>query len=290
VVFVETKKRKTLSRTVWLTLLWVLLAAVVASAATYAWFTFSPYTNVEPMSSTISQGGANLLISNSSSGTFDTTCALTPDSSPQGLIPLSTADLTGFYAITAQTTDGIAMLYKTVEDTSSYLIHGTVYLKSVGSGCDVYFNQNQMGFGADSQALAALRLGLRLTTQTGAVTYIFRLDDMGSTASAASTVTVPTANTVVSALSGTTASYVTDPAKSISAYAAKMDEADAPQAGTNLLTSLQADEIATVEYWLYLEGCDENCINDVQNRDFSLQLAFVGVEQTETETQTQTEN
>jgi hypothetical protein len=95
---------------------------------------------------------------------------------------------------------------------------------------------------------------------------------------------------VVSALSGTTASYVTDPAKSISAYAAKMDEADAPQAGTNLLTSLQADEIATVEYWLYLEGCDENCINDVQNRDFSLQLAFVGVEQTETETQTQTEN
>jgi hypothetical protein len=286
---VEPKNRKTLSRTVWLTLLWVLLAAAAASAATYAWFSFSPYTNVEPMSSTISQGGAKLLISNSEAGPFDTTCTLTPDSSPQGLIPLSTADLTGFYAVTAQTTDGVALLYQTVEDTSRYLIHGTVYLMSVGSGCDVYFNQNQMSFGADSQALAALRLGLQITTQAGTETYIFRLDDMGSTASAARTVTVPTADTVVAALSGSTARYVTDPAQSVSAYAAQMDS-DTPKAGTDRLTSLSAEETATVEYWLYLEGCDENCINDVQNRDFSLQLAFAGVEQTETDTQTQTEN
>lgn len=41
---------------------------------------------------------------------------------------------------------------------------------------------------------------------------------------------------------------------------------------------LNADEIATVEYWLYLEGCDEQCVNSVQNRASELQLAFAGVD------------
>ena len=49
-------------------------------------------------------------------------------------------------------------------------------------------------------------------------------------------------------------------------------------AGAKRLASLQADEIAMVEYWLYLEGCDEQCINQVQNRPSGLRLAFAGVD------------
>lgn len=36
--------------------------------------------------------------------------------------------------------------------------------------------------------------------------------------------------------------------------------------------------MASVEYWLYLEGCDEQCINEVQSKTSDIQLAFAGVE------------
>ena len=42
--------------------------------------------------------------------------------------------------------------------------------------------------------------------------------------------------------------------------------------------TLQAEEVATVEYWLYLEGCDDQCFNPVQNKASQLCLAFAGVD------------
>jgi hypothetical protein len=275
-------EKKRLSRTAVAALLWALLALAAATAATYAWFTFSPYTNVEPMSGTVSQGAIRLVISNTQNGDFDVSCALTPDSSPESLVPLSTADLQRFYAVTAQNAEGIAMMYQSVSDTSGYLIHGTVYLKSQNGSCDVYLWKDKMELGADSQALAALRLGLKITAQSGTQTYIFKLDDMGSTTSAAAAQTVPDGDTVVSGLNGVSAVYVPDPAESLSSYFAQQTAGDTrPQAGSAALTHLETDEVASVEYWLYLEGCDENCINDVQNRDFALQLGFAGVESSE---------
>ena len=39
---------------------------------------------------------------------------------------------------------------------------------------------------------------------------------------------------------------------------------------------MEPEEIATVEYWLYLEGCDPECFNPVHSRDLALQLGFAG--------------
>ena len=47
-------------------------------------------------------------------------------------------------------------------------------------------------------------------------------------------------------------------------------------AGSSPLCYLRTNEIAAVDYWLYLEGCDEHCFNVVQNADVALQLAFAG--------------
>ena len=47
-------------------------------------------------------------------------------------------------------------------------------------------------------------------------------------------------------------------------------------AGAKALMTLKAEEVATVEYWLYLEGCDPNCYNPVQSKDIALQLGFAG--------------
>lgn len=50
------------------------------------------------------------------------------------------------------------------------------------------------------------------------------------------------------------------------------------QAGNKIVVQMNADEIATVEYWLYLEGCDDQCSNPVQNRNTEIKLAFAGVD------------
>ena len=41
--------------------------------------------------------------------------------------------------------------------------------------------------------------------------------------------------------------------------------------------------MATVEYWLYLEGCDEQCVNAVQSRASEIQLGFAGTDVEEDE-------
>jgi hypothetical protein len=273
-------KKKTRKKQL-LALLWVLLAAAAVTAATYAWFTFNPYTNVEPMSSTVSGGDISLLISNTSNGDFDVSCALTPTDNPDVLQPVSTSNLEKFYTVTAQNTEGISILYRdSTEQMSEKVIHGTVYLESLNGGCDVYFYQSGLSFGSDSQTLASMRLGLLITTNQGTSSYIFKLDDMGNVSTATSSQTVPDSGTVVSAIGDDgTPTYTSDPAESLSNYFAveNGDDDQAPEAGEKLLCSLQADEVASVEYWLYLEGCDDNCFNDVQNKDLSLQLSFAGV-------------
>ena len=124
-----------------------------------------------------------------------------------------------------------------------------------------------------------MRLGLKITTRGGSNTYILKLDDMGSTAGAEAVRTVPGADTVVSSVNGDgQAVYTADPSVGIAAYmAADGSKEGTYEAGTEMLCSLEADEVASVEYWLYLEGCDDNCSNPVQNRSSELQLAFAGV-------------
>ena len=55
---------------------WLLLLLAAFSAATFAWFSSSSYTNVMPVAHTVSDSGYDLLIGASQSGPFDTECAL----------------------------------------------------------------------------------------------------------------------------------------------------------------------------------------------------------------------
>jgi hypothetical protein len=271
--------KKELKKLRLLILLWVLFALAAVTAATYAWFTFSAATNVEPMSSTVSEGDITLLIANTYDGDFDTSCVLLPDTNPEQLRPVSTGDLEGFYVSTAQSEDGISLLYQNVtEQVGDYLIHGYVYLQSKNGGCHVYLYRSGVGFGDDAQMLAALRLGLRVTTKKETSTYIYSLEELAE-GTLQSTQTVPQLGTVVSGVSQNgAATYISDPALNISDFfAVERQDRTAPEAGEQIFATLQEGEIATVEYWLYLEGCDEHCMGAVQNRDFTLQLAFAGV-------------
>lgn len=254
---------------------------VSVTGVTYAWFTISgrAHTNVTPMGGTVSDGDTLLLISNSESGPFDRECDLVFAGDAQALKPVSTADLDSFYRVTMQNKEGIAVSYESADDrVDTDTLHGTVYLRCEGAPCNVYFNGEELQLGSDAQALAAMRLGLKITNHDGSRTFVMRLDDLGSTAAAQSNATVPTAGTVVSSISdGGNAVYVSDPSVNISDYIAQAAGNDEYNAGANELLSLNADEVATVEYWLYLEGCDEQCVNQVQDIDSDIRLAFAGV-------------
>ena len=250
-----------------------LLAGLIGlSAATYAWFTFDPYTNVTPMEGKISKGEANLLISESKDGPFEKQCALNPAVFSQELQPVSTADLNRFYTSISQNRDGYSVAFQEVTDKlGQYLIHGTVYLQCLGGSCDVYFQAPDLEISGDDQVLSAGRLGMRITNQNGRQTsYVFQLDALGSTTDAQQRPTVQEDNVVLSGIVGTGAPvFVRDPAVSIGNYLA-----DA--ANSQRLLTLQSEEIAQVDYWLYLEGCDTACYNPVHSQDITLQLGFAG--------------
>ena len=268
-------------RVLLISLLWLLLAALTLGGATYAWFTFNNATNVEPMAGTVGDGAVSLLISASRDGPFDKECDLPLEQAVEELLPVSTADLQTFYASAAQNKQGITLRYRDVtEQAPQRLLHGTVYLQSKNRGCDVYFFEPKLSFGSDGQALSALRLVLKLTTETdGEQLLFFRLDDLGG-GGAEEQATVTGDNVVVSSIdAGGQPGYTADPAEDIGAYLAQADgeEDTTPRAGEQALCALQADEVASVEYWLYLEGCDTACVNAVQTRELSLQLGFAGV-------------
>lgn len=235
------------------------------------------------MGGSISNGDATLLISSSKDGPFDKSCELVLDGNPDTLKPLSTSDLNHFYRAIAQNKDGIAILYEAADSqVDDDALHGTVYLKCENAPCDVYFDAENLNVESDAQSLAAMRLGIRITSDSGTKTYLFRLDELGSVAGAQSRATIPASSSVVSSISsGGQAAYASDPSTAISQYMAHKNSSDKYDAGTSVLVSLETDEVASVEYWLYLEGCDEQCFNPVQNKDAGLMLAFAGVDESQ---------
>ena len=120
-------ERKQARSAVWMAAISAVAICIALVGITYAWFTFDPYTKVTPMEGKISEGSANLLISESRSGPFDKQCELHPASLPQVLSPVSTANLSSFYTAARQNKEGITTHFREVSgEIGNYLISGTV--------------------------------------------------------------------------------------------------------------------------------------------------------------------
>lgn len=272
------EKRMHLKATILFACIWVLIALIAIGGVTFAWFTFSPDTKVEPLGSTVSSGETALFISNRPDDGFDVYCEMPPKGEGD-LEPISTVDLNRFYSASGQDRDGITVSCRDVTDKLPQMaITGTLYLKSLKDDCQIYLYRPNMRIDTDGQTLAALRLGLRFTTQSGVVNHIFALNNMGNTSGAESRLTIPTPGTVMSGAGENGAvSYAADPCKELAMYLATENGAYDVTPGAESLCTIQANEVVTVEYWLYLEGCDVNCFNPVQNKDVNFQLSFAGV-------------
>lgn len=252
---------------------WLLVLVAALSAATLAWFSNSRFTNVTPVAHAVSEEGSDLQIGLSASGPWDTTVSLAQ--ADKTLYPISTVDLSNFWRASFQNAAGITTDYSNcTQALEDYALTGTLYLKGGASALNIYLYPGQMGATNDPQLLAALRLGFIVSTQAGTQTRIFTMDDLGSTAGATARRTTAQDNVVVQG-AGSSWSYAADPASSIGAYA--MDgTGDTPtvRTGATPLCTLVANEVAQVRYFVYMEGCDANCIDEAQARDITLQLAF----------------
>lgn len=259
----------------------LLVLLLLLAGGTYAWFTFRPDVTVTPLHGTVSGGSGNLLISTAPEGPFAASCALRPVRPGAELQPLSTADLVSFYAVKRLDQNGVARSYRRADAESvEHTLSGVLYLRAEDSDFDLYLWLPGLDAGTDPQALAALRLGLELRTQLGVQRRILRLDALGDTAEALSRQSVPTAGTVVAGCDADgRPDYVPDPAAEPAGFAAA-GSLDAPEPGPAPLGRLTAGETAELHYILYLEGCDEHCINAVQARELALALAFAGVPRT----------
>ena len=251
----------------------MIVLALSLSYATYAWFSSSRFTNVTPTAHTVSDSSSDLLISLSANGPWDKECAL--DAADKTLYPVSTADLSSFWGATFQNPAGINTDYANYgSSASNYVLEGTFYLQCGGGSLNVFLLPEQMSVSSDPQLLAALRVGMIIESGSGSSTYIFTCDDLGSTAGATSRRTTAQPDVVVSG--GGSWSYVADPAVSMSSYAADAsgDDAVSARSGATSLVRLSSNEVATVRYFVYMEGCDENCIDEAQSRSLQLKFAF----------------
>ena len=174
---------------------WMLVLVAALSAATYAWFSNSRYTN---LAHTVSDESSDLQIGLSANGPWDTTATLA--AADKTLYPISTANLSHFWRGTFQNAAGITTDYADcTAQLDDYALSGTLYLKGNDSALNVYLYPGQMSVTSDPQLLAALRLGLVITTQSGTQTHIFTCDDLGSTAGATSRRTTAQDGVVVAA-------------------------------------------------------------------------------------------
>lgn len=162
---------KHLQKTVWVTIAWVLLLAILVTTGTYAWFTrrqsveyvYETITetvtetitetvvvdvpgasgnndvNTNTASASTNQDGVNLLIGETESSlriVAPTDTGVTIASSTDCadiLMPVSTVDLTNFYYASGSV-GGKATAFAPCDDTHKFFWHGVIYLKAEVSG------------------------------------------------------------------------------------------------------------------------------------------------------------
>lgn len=266
---------KRLRRSTVLAAWWILVTLLCLAGSTYAWIHYSATTNVTPTAGTISEG-TELLISNDPEGVFAAECTL--NARGEVLEPVSTADRQRWYSALMHDADGISVVFEDVsESIDSKSVYGSVWLQSKGAATDVYFLNDGLSIQTTPQTLAALRLVLTVTDANGADSHVFRCDALGDTTGAESRLTVPEDNTVIASLNDRGgAIYTADPAESLEAYTAG-GSTEHPTAGTNKLCTVAEDATVRVDFRLYLEGCDPECLNAIQANDVVIRLGFAGV-------------
>lgn len=247
-----------MKKTIFLSVILSLVAFITLTISTFAWFTQQNFVFTEMYTAEVNGDEIELLISLSETDEYDVECELIPDNIPKKLLPVSTGDLQHFFKPMKMLKNGVATEYKEIDKTES-VIYGTLFLKA-NEDCDVYIDEENFDISLTGFVSAGLRLGLEINNEI----YIFNLDK-GENKEAR--ITTEKENVVVMSAEGKNTSYVTDPSLPIDDYYLS---------GGNKIATLLKDEPTAVRYWIYIEGCDINCVNNIIDKDINIKFAFTG--------------
>lgn len=274
----------------WFTVVTMIIALMVLSIATYAWFQMNKLVDTSVASAR--SGSENITLELSSTGgagfKAEEKARIVQVNSADRLelMPVSTADLSTF--VTNRHTDGGIAKTFSIVDNEDYLYHGRVYLRAragkefADTRMSIYLDQTSASggrlFDASSEEFVnASRLGL---TVGGGPGRIFSLSESESSADKRALNTslngvIVGGNQVLDASSGSIRA-VKDPSVLIDNVCIKESGDGYSMPGQEVCT-IELNRIYQVDVYLYLEGCDPDCTNPVSYDTSKLHLAFFGM-------------
>lgn len=267
-----------------------IVAMLVLSVATYAWFTTNKTVSTDKASARSGTDTLKLLVSgtggNDFKGSEETDIVQVNAASRTQLMPVSTADL-GTFVYNPVSQGDMAESFQKVEN-EKYYYHGRIYLraeaegKPAGARMALYLDEAEEAGGALVSASAgsllnAARLGLSFD---GGHQVIFYLSDKHNASSEQARNTRLNGKLLedgqVLQLSGGQVKGVKDPAIPLSDRRILIDDTsiklpDEPLLYMELNRTYQAD------IYFYIEGCDPDCSDSISYDGADLHLAFYGI-------------
>lgn len=285
-------QKKTNRKTAYLTIAAALVALLLVSVATYAWFTSNQSVRTTRADARTGQADVQLLISEYGGSQFTNaiSCYIPQvnQANREYLLPVSTADLTTFL-FNSMTPDGFASSFS-LDTNEEHIFHGRVYLKAQMSGENisrkmaVYLEKStttggELVQGGNGLLQRAGRLGISVEGQQPT---IFSLTTQQSDASQQARNTKVNGEVLqdgyVLTYANNTVTPVLDPALPLQTYVVDGDQPSATYPDKPLFV-LDNGQIYPVDIYFYLEGCDPDCSDAVSLDGLDLHLAFFGVVQ-----------
>ena len=288
------KENLKLRRSFVLALLVLLIAFGVATVATFAWYIYT--INAHTTNVRMAAGaGSSLQISNAYDGVYGSSVSLggtggdgeLEDSFVGMLNPVSTDRIQNGFQKVAGFTDGrenrsmLANLFKAAADTDYYKT--SLFLRTNGSGAMVYVTG--IGF-EDSDALnpisTAIRIGL-VVPSTGEE-FIFAISDAKNPEKNYNTYTGQEGYVLDSTRTdGTTVPFTPLTSDNFCLYdsesgTASLRSTSAPICAVPGGTGNAYGTPVQVDVYIWLEGCDEDCTNNLMRQTLSkIAIGFAGI-------------
>lgn len=306
-------QERSLTKTFILTLVSIAVVLFLLGTATFAWFTSNRKVGTGTASARVGEADVKLLLGSSESDLKDSgevnispvnelAQNLESGADSARLIPVSTSDLENWVYCPGTTSDneqGIAVkasTFKSVEN-EQYYYHGELYMRAEATQPDedskmkIYFDAGEDAGGklgkeedggTNEGFIKAGRLGLVFSDQDDQEQKIFLFEDSSENIENANINTYVGDsqigdNQVLDSSGGAdSVTAVDDPAVLFMDYSLVRDSDDT-QIPEKPITVIDVNRTYKVDVYCYLEGCDKDCVDDIQLSEAQIHLAFYGI-------------
>jgi len=275
-----------LKKTTFLALLGILVVIAVLGVATYAWFTNNSKVETNTASGKSGVSNMALLIGSDEGNLVDTKYheveipKVNESADISKMLPVSSADLETFMYCPATQGGKATKFIKDADEKR--LFHGRIYMKMEGDNLSENDTYNIYLDTADSRGgsiavedsghfLSASRLGLKVGENDP---VIIKFED--GDAKSEDNTSVGGKDLGSGYVIDPSGNPVSDPSNELSLYTLNSSESTItfPE---KVLAKIVGNAVVPVDVYFYLEGCDSNCIDDIQKNEAKFHLAFYAV-------------